>query len=151
MKYEKIKMIAVGNTLMGDDGVGIVVANAIKDKFISSQIEFIIGETDSEYCIDNINKDDFLIILDSVYSSETPGTLKIFPLEKAKYYSNFCSQHELNLIKLLDIYNMNNKGIVIGIEVSSIRLYSSISPKLKKYIPTICNKTIDIVNSIINL
>lgn len=46
----KNKVIAIGNILMGDDGVGIAVVEKIRHELEQDNIQVIIGETNFNYC-----------------------------------------------------------------------------------------------------
>ena len=60
-----IKIIGIGNILMGDDGIGVKVVDVLEKKMKNMGIEFIKAETDVDYALDNIKDGDFLFIIDS--------------------------------------------------------------------------------------
>ena len=62
-----IKVFGIGNILLGDDGIGVRVVEKIKEeiKNISEDIDVIIGETDYLYCLNQIDEDDTIVIIDS--------------------------------------------------------------------------------------
>ena len=56
-----VKLIAIGNKIMGDDRIGPLVAEHL-EKFLSQLgIEVVIGETDIGYCLSKINEKDMII------------------------------------------------------------------------------------------
>ena len=66
-----VKVFGIGNILLKDDGIGVRLARNIKrrvDKDNINEIEVFIGETDYLYCLENINDDEFIIILDSTWN-----------------------------------------------------------------------------------
>lgn len=123
------KVIAIGNTLMCDDGIAVRVCEDIKDSLIKNNIEVIIGETDFDYCISNIEDGDFIIIIDAINSGKNPGDITIIPLE-SKVYSGL-SQHGYSLVDLIFQYYRNVCGLIIGIEISEIKFDLELSSKLK--------------------
>lgn len=134
-----IKVIALGNILMGDDGVAIEVAQYLMKNINYSNIEILIGETDVDYCIENINEEDFLIILDATYMGHHVGELSLINLESIKEDTLLKeSQHNLNLLDLLSIYNKNNKGYFIGIKVKDIDYRIGLSKEVKYRFNGIC-------------
>ena len=134
-----IKVIALGNILMGDDGVAIEVAQYLMKNINYSNIEILIGETDVDYCIENINEEDFLIILDATYMGHHVGGLSLINLESIKEDTLLKeSQHNLNLLDLLGIYNKNNKGYFIGIKVKDIDYRIGLSKEVKYRFKGIC-------------
>ena len=69
-----IKCIAIGNRIMKDDGIGINISEAIKERLITKDISVVICETDVEYALDELNNVDLLFIIDSSYYNIQPGT-----------------------------------------------------------------------------
>ena len=50
------KVIAIGNRLMMDDAVGVVILEKIKNILEDKGIETIIGETDVDFCFSKLNQ-----------------------------------------------------------------------------------------------
>lgn len=136
-----IKIIAIGNILLGDDGIGIRVTEAMKPVFLgySEEISVIIGETDIYYCLENIESDDLLIIIDSSYFGLEPGTVTRLTLEECdKFTKNFITAHGENLINILRQDYRNIRGYFIGIEVSVIDYSLELSAILQDKLQEIC-------------
>ncbi|WP_278281149.1 hydrogenase maturation protease [Clostridium sp. BSD9I1] len=145
-----IKIIAIGNRLMGDDGIALKVLENIDkdiktlkgDREVNEEIEVIIGETDFMYCLDNIDNNDFIIILDSTALGVNPGSITTLSFNEYKRYLNCVSQHELNLVNMLISYKKNVDGIIIGIEASDIDFNFDISDTLKLKFSDICRNVL---------
>lgn len=128
-----VKVIAIGNLLMGDDGIAVYIAGRLKKMLANDEIDIIIGETDFEYCMDRIEPEDFVIVLDSAALGLEPGAVSLIPFEE------FCcanagiweAQHETSLFKLLAHYHDIEKIGLIGIEAESIQLGCDLSGALK--------------------
>lgn len=142
------KVIAIGNPIMSDEGIAIKVAENLKQSFKKNNIEVIIGETDVDYCIDNIKKDDFLFIVDATYYGIVPGSLTLIPLDKSiPYLTDSYSQHELSLINVLKKNGNMPSGYIIGIEVDEIKFDENLSISLTKKFDKICSKVQHIIIS----
>lgn len=141
-----IKIIAIGNRLMGDDGIALKVLENIdkdikklkEDGKVNQEIEVIIGETDFMYSLDKIDDYDFVIILDSTALGVEPGRVTVLSLKEYKKYLNYESQHGINLVDMLTSYRKNVDGIIIGIEAYSIDFNFDISDTLKVLFSDIC-------------
>jgi len=94
----KIKCIAIGNRIMGDDSIGIKVLEEISQELDKKNIEVIFGETDIDYGLSKIDEGDMLFIIDSTYFNIDPGTVTFTPIEKAKNQLQLYSQHQHSLI-----------------------------------------------------
>lgn len=133
------KLIAIGNTMMADEGIAVKVAELIKEELEFNDIKVFLGETDVDYCLALIADNDFIILLDATYLGITPGTVTTIPIEKYNRLSNtYFAQHDLNILKLLSLYNKNVSGYIIGIEVASINFESKLSAALQEKLLEIC-------------
>ncbi|HSQ88857.1 hydrogenase maturation protease [Romboutsia sp.] len=138
-----IKVFAIGNILLCDDGVGVKVVDKIKDeiKSLSEDIEVIIGETDFMYCLINIEKEDFVIIIDSTYLGIEPGSITVFDFKECdKFVGDLSTQHEESLLKILRMNYREVKGCLIGIEVDVVDYSLKLSNCLSERFNCICNE-----------
>lgn len=136
-----MKIFGIGNILLGDDGVGVRVVEKIKEeiKNISEDIDVIIGETDYLYCLNQIEQDDTIVIIDSTYLDIKPGYVSYFDLKDCnRFIKYFNSQHESNLVKSILIENLNIKGYLIGIEIDKVDYSLELSKTIKDNFYNIC-------------
>lgn len=143
----KIKAIAVGNTLMEDDGIAIVVLEKLKEKLIKRNVEVIIGETDFGYCISSIDDGDFVLFIDAVYCGKKPGEITLIPLEKYRYRKKYYTQHSYSVIDLLKLYFKNVSGYIIGIEIGEISFRYGLSSTLESKVEVISENVLKEINS----
>lgn len=147
-----IKIIGIGNEVMGDDGIAIKVLKEIRNKIekLDKNIEVVIGETDFIYCLNKTNDDDFVIIVDSTYFDLDPGSVNLFSFEQAcKYLNSSDSQHQISLVNTIKTYHENISGYIIGIEVFSLDFSLNLSDVLISRFSEICNKVYKIIKNIL--
>lgn len=143
------KVIAIGNILMGDDGIGIRVGERIKDDLVGRNVEVIIGETDFQYCTSKIKEGDFLFILDAAITGKEAGDITVIPIENYIYKGNLYSQHGCSLITLINLYKKEVKGYIIAIEVEEIKFSLELSPLLQSKLNNITKETIEIIKEML--
>ncbi|MEG0371468.1 MAG: hydrogenase maturation protease [Clostridium sp.] len=144
-----IRVFGIGNILLCDDAIGVRVAEKLINKRFGKGIEVIVGETDYMYCLDKIDKDDFVVIIDSTYFNIAPGMVtKLDFKECDMYLDDSFSQHEENLIKVLrrDFNYIN--GCLIGIEIGSIDYSLDLSSELESRFKDICREVTSIIRKI---
>lgn len=125
-----IKLIALGNVLMCDDGIAIAIAKEMEQELSSFNIEVIYGETDISYCISSIKDKDFLIILDASYFGKSPGEITKLPLyHYGKYNRN--TQHSLRFMDILKQLFFGIEGFILAIEISEVLLHYGLSRTLE--------------------
>lgn len=136
---------------MGDDGVALKVLETIdkdikklmEDLNINKEIETIIGETDFIYCLDKVDDNDFVIVLDSTALGVNPGKVTVISFNEYKKHVSYASQHGLNLVNMLISYKKNVDGIIVGIEAYDIDFNFGISNKLNNMFSEICKSVVE--------
>lgn len=132
------KVIAIGNRLMMDDAVGVVILEKIKNILEDKGIECIIGETDVDFCFSKLNTEDVFYIIDSTYYGNIPGTVTFKDLRDVKKSTGHSrSIHSLGLVELVNMYNLDIKGYFIGIEIANIDINIGLSHILESKLENI--------------
>ena len=145
-----IKVIAVGNDLYGDDGIGNAVLQALEQIPDMKNIELIDGATDALGLIDHFSETDHVIIVDAAQMGEKPGTVKVFSKEevKLKIKMDHLSVHGISLAETIDIAqavdSLPKNITIIGIEPKNIGISQNLSDVVTQSIP-------EVVSNIINL
>jgi hydrogenase maturation protease len=132
-----VKVIGIGNCLMGDDAIGMRILERIAPCLRSYEIEVVIGETDFEYCISIINNDDFVFIIDASILGKELGEITKIPLENLSFTSKRYTQHLYSLLDLIHIYHKDIQGFVFCVEVETIANGLILSQKLEKMLDDI--------------
>lgn len=126
------KVIAIGNRIMKDDAIGILIGEELKEDLDKLGFEVILGETDVDYCLSFIDKEDFIFILDCTLYGIQPGKITVLDIKgNNNFFEKGYSQHQLSLIKLLNSYSMKNvKGYIVGIEGVDVNYGTELSREL---------------------
>lgn len=145
-----IKLVAIGNQLMKDDGIAIKVTKMLEDSLRNLNIEIIIGETDPYSCYYLLNQEDFVLILDALYKGTEPGSIHLFKFEEiiAQSFNTFM-QHDMSIIELMKLYGSKFQGYLIGIEVAEVGYGDELSSILKEKFQQICLDTERTISKII--
>ncbi|WP_312755532.1 hydrogenase maturation protease [Rummeliibacillus suwonensis] len=144
---EKIIVLGIGNRLMMDDGIGIYLIEKLSKLNCTPHVSFLIGESDIDYCMDQIIKATFVIIVDAVFSGNKPGDLTVYPLANLHEYQTLdISAHNFHLFQSLYQQKASIKGFLIGVEPHEISFHIGLSKTLKEKWKTILqnvSQTID--------
>lgn len=62
---------------MQDDGIGVYVVEQLSKGDFLSNFRFAVGETDIDYCLDVIDEEDYLVIIDAANTGSEPGDIKL--------------------------------------------------------------------------
>ena len=133
-----VKLVAIGNRFMKDDGIAIEVAEKMADRLSGLHIETVIGETDCQAVL-SFNPEDFVFILDASYKGAEPGSIHLFKLEEVLLQpSSSFMQHDMSVIELMKLYGSKFRGYIIGIEIAEVGFGDKISQILKDKLQQIC-------------
>ena len=142
---KKLEDIHSKNLKPNDNGKLGVTNNkklGLKDTWksnVKDNIEVIIGETDFMYCLEFINKDDFVVIIDGTYFDFKPGHVSKSSFEDCdNFIGEVKDAHGDTLLKVLRREYRDIKGCLIGIEIAKIDYSLELSPKLNKEFNSIC-------------
>jgi hydrogenase maturation protease len=130
---KKILIIGIGSRIMMDDAIGICIVEDLVKLGSNTNISFIIGETDVDYCIEEVLNFDFVIVIDAFLCGKQPGEITVIPLKKLndECKENFYSMHGVHLLNQLQSAKISPNGILIGIEPSEINYGFTLSDRLK--------------------
>jgi len=105
----------------------------------------IIGETDIEFTLNAINNGDFIIIIDSSYFGNKPGTVFSMELNQLRRFNEKgYSLHQLSLVKILNNFkHLNITGKLITIEAGKIDFGLELSEELSMQLEIIKHKVLN--------
>lgn len=134
-----VKVMAIGNRLMMDDGIAMEVLENIRGRLETIGIEVILVETDFQFCYHLLNEDDFVIILDAAYCGAVAGSVHSYNLQEAvSTYGETNSQHDISFFDLMRLYPKPLNGYLIGIEIAETGFGCELSETLKRKFNGIC-------------
>lgn len=142
-------VLGIGNILMMDDGIGIYVIEELRSRCKDFNTKYVIGETDVYYCLAEIEKADYVVIIDAASMGEEPCSVATFILEDIlQELSPAFSFHDINILQTMKQHNLQKPGILIAIEICNINFTIGLSPMMEEYFINIVNKVEDIITSI---
>lgn len=131
-----ILVLGLGNRLMMDDGLGVELVEALMMKSpMDSQIEYVIGETDLDYCLDAVENREYVIVIDAVVAGKRPGEVSVLPLSEMVPNKPGLSLHHLHFIDLLHQFDRQKKGVLIGVEPFTIDFHWGLSECMHSRFP----------------
>jgi hydrogenase maturation protease len=131
----EIAVIGIGNLDRGDDGAGVAVADAFKDRapYVFSESErsaesFVMGLKD-------IEKIKTVLFIDAVHFNGKPGEVKLFNSHSIKKIMPVLSTHQVSLSPLMGILIQHKKEVyLLGIQPETTALMSKMSHSVEKAI-----------------
>jgi hydrogenase 3 maturation protease len=118
--------VGIGNVLRSDDGIGVYIAQRIKE---NQNIKVLVVEVSIENYISRINEihPQDLILMDAVNFNKEPGYFALLSPDKLMDYTT--NTHNISLKKLASFFDSNI--MILGIQPESVSIGENISKKVK--------------------
>jgi hydrogenase maturation protease len=144
MTDKKIKILGCGNTLVGDDGVGIRVIERLRKMKLPENVEVVDAGVGGLAILSWIEDADKVIIVDAVQTgNEPPGTVYEFTDKDLPPSNMFMlSLHDLNLVDTINVgrivQKMPGEIVIIGVEVKRVAEFTKeLTPEVEAAVPEV--------------
>lgn len=155
----KTLILAIGNTLLSDEGVGFHVLNAIKKSHENNHINnttdntitYLDGGTLSFTLADSVANTDNLIVIDAAQLNSPAGTVHCMVQDDMDAFLGACkrSVHEIGLLDLLDISRLTDslptQRALIGIQPDMIDWGDTLTASVQQAVPIATQYAIDLL------
>jgi hydrogenase maturation protease len=146
----KTLVLGWGNPILSDDGVGIKVAQEVKEKLSYPQITVAETSTAGLSLLDSIVGYDKVIIIDAVQTKEgNAGQIYRMGLQDFSSTKHFSSPHQINLATALELGKMLNlampqKITIFAVEAKDITNFSEkCTPEVEQAIPEVVKMVLE--------
>lgn len=130
--------MGIGNRLMGDDGIGNCVVEELIRRNAFPGLRLIVGETDTDYCLGELEDAGNVILIDAASQEKEPCSVTVFPIaDIIKERSSSFYPHNFDLIHAMKMQPFEREGILIAIEACSIAYRFGLSPGMQEQFPGI--------------
>ena len=145
----KTLVLAIGNTLLTDEGVGIHALQALQEQHPEpAGVTYMDGGTLSFTLAGAVEDADNLIVLDATQLKSEPGTVDCLINEEMDHFLGSCkrSVHEIGLLDLLDISrltdNLPTRRALVAIQPDVIDWGEYPTDRVAAAIPLVVDKVL---------
>jgi hydrogenase maturation protease len=140
MASKNILILGLGNILLGDEGVGVRVAEQLLSRPLPDEIEVIDGGTAGYELINFFEGKEKVIIVDAVKTNDTPGSVYKMDLSLIQEDETVqLSLHQIglkNVFKMASLMDLNPEVTLVGIVPKNYQDYNiGLSDEVEKAIP----------------
>ena len=157
MSEASVNIIGVGNTLMGDDGVGPAVAEALDGRALpegASVYDAGLGVSD---VLGALDPEVPLIVIDALRAGGRPGSIYQARMDELSLVegtlSGCLSLHEISVLPALRIEAMTGREFkdvtVFGVEPESARWGDGLSPKAAAAVDSLAEAVVEHIETIL--
>ena len=141
----KILILGIGNTIRGDDGVGIFAVRSLREH-LDYRIDTKETESAGIVLLEMISGYDKAIIIDSICTGEgNPGDIYRITKDSLKLGFKPCSSHKMGLATIVEMAKnlgiaMPDEIVIYAIEIEKGDSFSDcLTAKVKEAIPKVMN------------
>lgn len=150
----KILVLGIGNTLLSDEGVGIVAMQQLAARFGAREdMEFIDGGTLSFTLAVPISECGALLVIDAAELGSAPGTVRSFEgaaMDRFLGENRKSSVHEVGLMDLRSISLLTGhwpeQRALIGVQPGLVEWGETLTPEVAASMPEVCDIAARIVS-----
>lgn len=145
-------ILGIGNTLLGDEGIGVHLLHALESHGGPSDADYLDGGTLSFTLLAPISDANALLVMDATELDAPPGTVRLFEGEDMDRFLGSrlkASVHEVGLIDLMGMARLAGKlperRALIGVQPQSVDWSETPSPAVAAAIPRARELALDLL------
>lgn len=120
----KVLVLGIGNVLMGDEGIGVHVVNALENAVLPHGAECLDGGTGSFLLLEPMQNAEKVILIDATMDGLPAGTIRRLKPRFSADYPPTLTAHDIGLKDLLDAFYL------LGDRAPEVSLYAISIPPL---------------------
>jgi len=148
----KILVLGIGNTLLGDEGVGVHAVRMLEDFEMPHNVTLLDGGTAGFDLMSWLQDHEKVIILDATMNDTPAGTIDLLYPKFSKDFPNSLSAHDVGLRDLIEgMHLLGNapKLFLFTVSVKNVQeLNLEMAEPVKSCLPDLCNRVKKLVNQI---
>lgn len=144
----RVVVLGIGNTIMGDEGVGVHAVEALRLAYtLPDFVEIIDGGTSSMELLDDLASVDLLLVVDAVNAGKPEGTLvRLAGSEVPVFFRSKLSPHQIGLSDVLAslefVGQFPKQMVVIGLQAQNFDLGLELTPLIAARVPDLVAKVV---------
>jgi hydrogenase maturation protease len=140
-KHNRTLILGIGNYLMGDEGIGVHIANRFKNELLPEKTDVLDGGTGGFHLLEYFENYGHVILVDATLDNNPPGLIK------PKFASDFppaMSTHDIGLKDLVSALQLLDRMPKIDLFVVSIESIQQqgieLTKEIEKVVPEVMNR-----------
>lgn len=131
----RILILGIGNVLMGDEGIGVHVVNALDEAAFPPNVECLDGGVGSFLLLEPMQSVDKVILIDATIDGQEPGSVRRLTPKFSTDYPNTLTAHDIGLKDLLDAFYLMGTApevVLYAVSISGLQdMVMDLSPALR--------------------
>ncbi len=146
-----VLILGIGNYLMGDEGLGVHVANQLKEEMEPGLADIVDGGTAGFQLMEYLESYPHVIMIDATLDGKPAGTIRLIKPKFSKDFPSAMSTHEIGLKDLVEGLALLGRLPNIDLFVVSIEkiqpLSTELSPEITRALETLKRQVVTLTRS----
>ena len=141
-KKTRVLILGIGNVLMGDEGIGVHVVNALEKAALPHGAECLDGGTGSFLLLEPMQNAEKVVLIDATIDGRPAGTIRRLRPRYSADYPPTLTAHDIGLKDLLDAFYLTGETppevTLYAVSVEQLgELDTELSPALQRVVPRV--------------
>lgn len=149
LQQNRILILGIGNYLMGDEGIGVHVANRLQKDVSLPGIDVVDGGTGGFHLLEYFEIYETIILVDATLDNNPVGTIRLIKPRFAQDFPKAMSTHDIGLKDMVSALQLLGKMPTIHLFVVSIESLQQqgieLTEDIEKVIPELIDKIKELV------
>ena len=150
-----VLILGIGNYLMGDEGIGVHMAQLLDKEIDSEDIDVVDGGTGGFHLLEYFEMYDHVILIDATLDSNPVGTIRLIRPRFAADFPNAMSTHDIGLKDLVCSLQLLDKMPDVQLFVVSIESIQqqgvNLTPEIQNVIPELKSRIMELAENLTSL
>ena len=137
-------ILGIGNLLMGDEGVGVHLAQRLAEQAFPSEVHVLDGGTGGFHLMDYFTSYPCVILIDATLDGRPPGTIRLLTPRFSSEFPRSMSTHDIGLRDLLEGLQVMGQMPKVYLFVVSIielqEMHIGLSPEVEAVMPELAER-----------
>lgn len=146
---KSILILGIGNYLMGDEGIGVHLAEQLTKEELPPNVSVLDGGTGGFHLLEYFEKHDIVILADATLDGNIPGTIRLIKPKFAKDFPQAMSTHDIGLKDMVSALQLLGTMPEIHLFVVSIESIQQqgieLTDDVRKILPQLKNQIRELV------
>ncbi len=148
-----ILILGIGNLLMGDEGIGVHVAEMLQKVSFPYHVTVLDGGTGGFHLLEYFELHDHIIMVDATLDGRPPGTIRLIKPRFASDFPPAMSTHDIGLKDLVSALQLLGRMPEIDLIVISIASLQHqgiyLSDEVQDVVPDVISKIKELLDTIV--
>lgn len=143
-KNKNVLILGIGNYLMGDEGIGVHIAERMQKEILPVGIDVLDGGTGGFHLLEYFEIYDHVILVDATLDGNTTGTIRLIKPRFANDFPPAMSTHDIGLKDLVSALQILGRMPEIDLFVVSIASVQQqgieLTPEIESIVPLVIDE-----------